>query len=352
MSAIDNILPSVRALGAYTLNATVARVKLNQNESPWDVSDAFKDAVLARVRAHDWNRYPDFHPADVLQGLGELHGLRGENVLIGNGSNELIQAIFGAIVGAGTKVAIPVPTFSLYAMMVAANQGELITVPLTADLSYDLDAWRALARAGDAHLLICSPNNPTGSVVTQEFIAELAQTTSKLVIVDEAYVHFGEHDLSGLVQRFPNVIVLRTFSKASGLASVRFGYALAAAELIPELNKVKLPYNVGIFGLEVARMAIEDPTVLDAAATPLNAERARLEEAFAALPFDLVLRGMANFVVVKTSRSQELFDSLFAKGILIRNIGGYPMLENCLRVSVGTPEENDELIAALRAFFQ
>lgn len=351
MSVIENIIPSVRALGAYTLNATVARVKLNQNESPWDVSEEFKARVLQRVQTHDWNRYPDFHPADVLQGLGELHGLSGENVLIGNGSNELIQAIFAGTVGAGTKVAIPVPTFTLYAMMVAANQGELIQVMLKDDLSYDLEAWRALAKEGEAHLLLCSPNNPTGSTVAKAFIEELAQTTSKLVIVDEAYVHFGEEDLSPLVQKYPNVIVLRTFSKASGLASVRFGYALAAKELVPELNKVKLPYNVGVFGLEVARMAIEEPTVFDSSAAPLNAERQRLEEAFAALPFELVLRGMANFVVVRTPRAKELFDTLFEQGILIRNIGAYPMLENCLRISVGTPEENDELIAALQNFF-
>ena len=351
MSVTNNIIPSVRALGAYALNATEARVKLNQNESPWDVSDDFKARVLERVQKHDWNRYPDFHPADVLQGLGELHGLSGENVLIGNGSNELIQAIFAGTVGVGTKVAIPVPTFTLYAMMVAANQGELIEVMLKDDLSYDLDAWRKLADEGEAHLLLCTPNNPTGSVVSKADLADLAQRTSKLVIVDEAYVHFGEEDLSGLVQSHPNVIVLRTFSKASGLASVRFGYALAAKELVPELNKVKLPYNVGIFGLEVARMAIEDPTVFDASVAPLNKERRRLEDALASMPFDLVLRGMANFVVVRTPRAKELFDGLYEQGILIRNIGGYPMLANCLRISVGTPAENDELIAALRAFF-
>lgn len=351
MSVTQNIIPQVRALGAYSLKATVARVKLNQNESPWDVSDAFKARVAERVLRADWNRYPDFHPADVLDGLGKIHGLAGENVLVGNGSNELIQAIFAGTVGQGQKVAIPVPTFTLYAMMIAANQGEVIQVFLKDDLSYDLDAWRKLADEGEAHLLLCTPNNPTGSTVSRDFIADLAQRTSKLVIVDEAYVHFGDDDLSGLVAQHPNVIVLRTFSKATGLASVRFGYALAAAELVPELNKVKLPYNVGVFGLEVARAVLEEPAVLDEAAAPLNRERTRLEDAFVAMPFELVLRGMANFVVVKTPRARELFDALFEKGILIRDIGSYPMLANCLRISVGTPAENDELIAALREFF-
>lgn len=351
MAVTDNISPEVRALAPYTLKATVAPIKLNQNESPWDVSEEFKQQILARVQQHAWNRYPDFHPADVLQGLGELHGLSGENVLIGNGSNELIQAIFSAIVTQGTKVAIPVPTFALYKMMIAANQGECIEVPLQEDLSYDLDAWRTLADAGEAHLLLCSPNNPTGSTVTRDFVEDLSRRTRKLVLVDEAYVHFGQEDLSTLVERCPNVIVLRTFSKASGLASVRFGYALASAALVPELHKVKLPYNVGVFGLEVARAALEDPTILDSSAQPLVQERTRLENALKEMPFDRVLQGMANFVVVSTPRAQELFDALFEQGILIRNIGGYPMLSDHLRISLGTPEENDALIDALKRFF-
>lgn len=351
MSVTDNILPSVRALAPYTLTATVAPIKLNQNESPWDVSEEFKARVLERVSTSDWNRYPDFHPADVLQGLGELHGLTGENVLIGNGSNELIQAMFSATVAKGTVVAIPLPTFSLYKMMIAANEGECIEVPLKDDFTYDLDAWRALADAGEAHLLLCSPNNPTGSTVSRAFVKELADRTEKLVIIDEAYVHFGKEDLSDLVQSRDNVIVLRTFSKASGLASVRFGYALASKALVPELNKVKLPYNVGVFGLEVARAAIENPRILDEAAGPLIHERTRLQNAFEGMPFTRVLHGLANFVVVSTPRAQELFDALFEQGILIRNIGGYPMLSDHLRISVGTPKENDTLIAALHEFF-
>lgn len=351
MSAIQNILPSVRALKPYTLKATVAPIKLNQNESPWDVDDAFKKRVLERTQAHAWNRYPDFHPADVLQGLGEMHGLTGENVLVGNGSNELIQAVFAATVGAGQRVAIPVPTFSLYAMMIAANQGECVEVPLNEDFTYDLERWRELARRQDTHLLLCTPNNPTGSTVTRSLVEELAGLTTKLVIVDEAYVHFGKEDLSPLVERFPNVIVLRTFSKAAGLASVRFGYALAAQELVPELQKVKLPYNVGIFGLEVARAALEDPSVLHNAIQPLVQERTRLQQELERMPFTHVLKGMANFVVVGHPQAQEIFDVLFEQGILIRNIGGYPMLGNHLRISIGTPEQNDALIQALQRYF-
>ena len=348
---LDNIIPEVRGLGAYTLKATEARVKLNQNESPWDVPQAFKERVLARVAAASWNRYSDFHPADVLEGLGRLHGLSGANVLIGNGSNELIQALFAAIVGQGTRVALPVPTFTLYRMMVEANQGVVDEILLREDLSYDVEAWRAAARRGDTHLLLCSPNNPTGSVVSPELVAELASLTPRLVIVDEAYMQFGQHDLAPLVREHPNVIVLRTFSKAVGLAGIRLGYALANERLVPEIGKVKLPYNVGLLGLEVARVALEEPDVFTRAAAPLLEQRRRLEAACRALPFADVVTGMANFVVVRTPRARELFAFLFERGILIRDIGAYPMLSDCLRISIGTPDENTELIETMRAFF-
>lgn len=351
MKTVDNIIPSVRALGAYTLKATEARVKLNQNESPFDLPLAFKDRVLRRVEAMPWNRYPDFHPADLLDAIGHHHGLNGNHVLVGNGSNELIQAIFAAIVQRGTRVAIPEPTFSLYRMMIQANEGDVVDVRLREDFSYDRAAWRALAMANDAHLLLCTPNNPTGSSVDAELVAELAGLTDHLVIVDEAYQHFGTYDLSTLVSQFDNVIVLRTFSKALGLAGIRFGYALAAPALVPEIGKVKLPYNVNLFTLEVARQILEDPALLQRAAEPLVQEREKLEDACAALPFEQVIRGMANFVVVRHRRASALFDFLFARGILVRDIGKYPMLEHCLRFSVGAPEETDELIAALQDFF-
>lgn len=346
---VENVIEPVRALGAYTLKATVAPIKLNQNESPADVDAAFKREVLDRVAALPWNRYPDFHPADVLEGLGALHGVSGDSVLLGNGSNELIQAIFAATVEGGTRVALPSPTFTLYAMMVAANGGTAVHVPLADDLSYDLDAWRALADAGDSHLLLCSPNNPTGSVVTADEVVALASRTPRLVIVDEAYAQFGPHDLAPLVAAHPNIAVLRTFSKAVGLAAVRLGYMLCHPDLAREVGKVKLPYNVGVFGLEVARACLAAPHRFDGLAADLRAERARLVNALRALDFDNVYDGAANFVLVRTPRATEVFDALYADGILVRNVGHYPMLSNCLRISVGTPAETDAVVARLTA---
>jgi len=347
----DVVIPSVRALSAYTLKATRATIKLNQNESPFDMPSGFKEKILARVAAQSWNRYPDFYPEDVLKGIGALHGLGAQNVLLGNGSNELIQAVMSACVARGARVAYPEPTFTLYAMMIAANEGTPVPVPLMDDLGYDFAAWETLADQGDTHLLLCSPNNPTGSVVDAAWVAALAARTSKLVIVDEAYAHFGPHDLSRLVKAHPNVLVLRTFSKALGLAAVRLGYALATPQLAAEINKVKLPYNVGIFGLEVARALLEEAAASDDLTALTNAERARVAATLAEIPSLEVFDGFANFVLFRCPDPARLFDALLDEGILVRNVSHYPRLAGCLRVSIGLPEHNDAFLHAVARFY-
>ncbi len=352
MSAVHNIIPSVRELGAYTLAVTEAKIRLDRNESPYDLPETARAAIMEDLQAQTWNRYPDFTPQAVLSGLGALHGLSGSHVLIGNGSNELIQAVLTATVAAGTKVYLPEPTFSLYKMMVRANEGTPAPLPLGPDLEYDESAWRAAAAAGDGHLLLCSPNNPTGSIVSPAVVAQLAAATERLVILDEAYAQFGPHDLSGLVAEHPNVIVLRTFSKAVGLAGVRLGYALAAPDLVTQISKVKLPYNVGHFGLAVARYALAHPEVLQGAADALLGAKHRLEVGLKTLPFDVVRAGHANFVLVRTPQAKALFAHLVSHEILVRDVGGYPQLQDCLRITVGTSPQIDALLAGCRDFFE
>jgi len=183
-------------------------------------------------------------------------------------------------------------------------------------------------------------------------VEELAKTTERIVIVDEAYAQFGPHDIAGLVAKYDNLIVLRTFSKAVGLAAVRFGYALANPDVAREIHKVKLPYNVGIFGLEVAREAIAKPGLLEGASSALADERDRVREALDAVEPVSVLSRFANFVLFRAPGHGELFAELYARGILIRNVSHYPRLDGCLRVSIGTPAQNDEFLAATTAFYE
>jgi histidinol-phosphate aminotransferase len=344
------IKPSVRSLAPYTLAVTEAPIKLNQNESPVDVPAWFRQEVLDACAARSWNRYPDFYPADVLEGIGAWHGVDARWVMIGNGSNELIAALLQALVEPGVRVAHPSPTFTLYAMMIAASGGEAVPVPLRAsDFSYPVDAWQALADRGDTHLLICSPNNPTGSVLDADTVLRLARATPRLVIVDEAYVQFGPHDHASLVREQPNLVVLRTLSKALGLAGVRLGYAVAHPDLVQEVTKVKLPYNVGILGLEVARALVRHPEVMDAAVDQVRAARSALREALVRRPGVEVFDGHANFVLIRVADPGAWYRGLLARGILIRNVSSAPGLAGCLRLSVGTDAENAALLQGIDA---
>lgn len=343
-----NIRESVRVLGTYTLRRREVPIKLNQNESPLDLPAALKAEVVARVEGMAWNRYPDFHPEDVLAALGARHGLPPEGVLIGNGSNELLQAIFQAIAGPGVRVALPVPTFTLYASMVRANGAEVEEVPLdAATLGYDVAALERIAAQGEAHLLICNPNNPTGAALAAAQIEALARATPRLVIVDEAYVHFAAAEVSseGLLGRCPNVILLRTLSKALGLAGVRFGYAAGHPAIMEEIGKLKLPYNVGHFGLEVVRATLRDMSWLAPQVALLRAERDRVAAGLGALGLE-VFSGQANFTLVRCRDHVALFEGLLAAGILVRDVSHYPLLARCLRITVGTPAENDAVLAA------
>lgn len=349
---LANLRPALRALAPYTLSATEAPVKLNQNESPWPPTAALRDEVLAAIAARPWNRYPDFHPRDILEGIGAHHGLSGEHVLIGNGSNELIQAFLIALVSPGQEVAHPEPTFALYSMMTRACGGRPVGVPLDEDLRYPVEAWRALAREGRAHLLVCSPNNPTGSVLSAEVIDELCSTTRRMVLVDEAYVPFGTFEVTPLLQRHPNLVVLRTFSKAAGLAGVRLGYALAHPSVAAQVHKVKLPYNVGLLGLEVARAALRHPEVFSGEAERIRDERTRLEEALRERPLRRVMTGAANFVLIQVDHPARLAADMLARGVLVRDVSRAPGLAGCLRLSVGSPEENAALLDALDACLQ
>ncbi|MCO5171341.1 MAG: histidinol-phosphate transaminase [Planctomycetes bacterium] len=347
------IKPAVRALGHYTLPPRQARVKVDQNENPWELPDAFKDEVFLRMRQAPWGRYPEFVPRGLLEALARFAGWRPDGVLVGNGSNELISVVLQATVGEGVAVALPQPTFTLYASMVTTLGGRVVTVPLDAELRFDEGALLAAqAREGARVLIVCSPNNPTGSHLDEPALRRLLRAWQGLVVVDEAYQEFTGWSAVPLLAEFPHLVVLRTFSKAMGLAGLRVGYLLARPELATELDKVRLPYNLNRFSTIAAELALER---YDELLAPLVArlidERERLAAAIAALPGFLPYPSRANFLLVRSAWPPgEVHAALAARGVLARDVSRYPMLAECLRVSVGTPEEGDLVLEGLAAF--
>ncbi len=352
--ALRHIKPSVQALGAYTLRPYEPRIKLNQNESPYDVPAALKARILKVTAERPWNRYPPFVAHNFIGAVADATGWPSEGILVANGSNELIQATLAVIVGPGVSVVIPEPTFTLYRLMTEVNGGEVVSVPLDDALRFDVDAIvRAAQNADAAVVVLCSPNNPTGTALTRDEIRRVHDETGALVLLDQAYVEFGGYDALPLLADHPRLVLLRTFSKAMALAGLRAGYLLAHPELAREINKAKLPYNINFFSEIAAAEVLRHRQLLAPQVQTIREERDRLYEVLRAMPGLRVFASAANFVLFRAANHQEVFQRLLDEhGILVRDVSSYPMLQGCLRVNAGSPEENDAFLAALHAILE
>jgi histidinol-phosphate aminotransferase len=347
-SPSDVIKPEVRAAAAYTLEHVAADVKLDQNENPYELPQEFKEEVARRVVARSWGRYPEFVPVEMTKTLAKHTGWTPEGILVGNGSNELLQAALLVTLGQGSTVAIPQPTFTLYKLHSTILQANILTVPLRpADLGYDVDALGKAAETADV-TVICNPNNPTGTMLPDGALQHVLEKAKGIVLLDEAYHEFSGQTAFGLLANNPNLVITRTFSKAMSMAGMRFGYMLAHPEIAREIHKAKLPYNVNIFTLTAAQLAIERGGLMANAIQSLISERQRLiaelRKRMGVRTFD----SSANFILIRTAKiGRDLFNELYAQGVLVRDVSNYPMLERVLRVTVGTPEQNNKFLAAL-----
>ncbi len=351
MGTSDSIKGSVLGLRPYTLAPHRASVKLNQNENPWDAPSEIKQETLNRLKNRAWSRYPDFTPQQLHERLAEFSGWQSDGIIAGNGSNELIQALLMVTIGEGKRVLITEPTFALYRQITTVLGGEVASVPLSRDLQFDIAALlKEVEEKQPDVTIICSPNNPTGCVISDEELVVLLKAARGLIVVDEAYHEFAGHSTVPLLHDHENLVVLRTFSKAMAMAALRVGYLLASPELVREIAKAVLPYNLNAFSQTAAEVAIE---MFEAKLQPLVeaicAERDRLYVELAIIPGLVPVQSKANFMVVRSNQEpRRVFAELLKSDILIRDVSGYPMLNDYFRVSVGTPEENDLLLEGLR----
>jgi len=391
MDPLRHVKRAVRDLAAYSVALPKAPVKINQNENPWDLPEAVKRRVVEKALTRSWSRYPDLDSRELLEALARHSGWRADGILAGNGSNEAIEALLLVTVGPGTKVVIPEPTFTLYALLTTILGGESVRVPMlsrgapiasglsfrgaavvsrdeesavaSADPSgpgrrrslrmtftYDVDALLAARRAWGAPVtIVCSPNNPTGTSLDLYDVERLCGDGDGLVVIDEAYHEFSARTVVPLLERYPNLIVLRTFSKAMALAGLRVGYLLASPELVREIDKARLPYNLNFFSQAAALAALEEKDALAVSVHRLVAERERLLARLADVPGVSAYSSDTNFFLVEclSADPKAVFSSMLRRGVLVRDVTSYPRLERCLRVTVGTPEENDAFLHAL-----
>jgi histidinol-phosphate aminotransferase len=352
VGALDLIKPAVRAQPPYTLAALATARKLNQNESPYDVPEALKREIAERVIGARWQRYPEFVPARLLERLSAAYGWPADGILVGNGSNELIQATLSVAVTDGDVVVAPAPTFSLYRLLTSISGGRYVPVPLTADFAFDVDRLIETAVRERAKVVIlCSPNNPTGSALPAGTVERVLAETGALVLCDEAYQDFGGPSAMGTMAGDDRVIVLRTWSKALGMAGLRFGLSLSHAAVAREIAKAKLPYNVNLVTLTAAEVLLGHEELRQANIGRIVASRDRALARLRTIPGMRVYPSAANFFIVRFERlpPREVFLRLHGRyGILVRDVSSVPELQGCLRISVGTDDDMDAVDAALR----
>jgi histidinol-phosphate aminotransferase len=342
----------VRNLKAYYLAPAEVDVKLNQNENPYDWPAEIKQEVARFCAERPWNRYPDFIPQRLKEALAAHVGMSADNIIVGNGSNEMLLVLMLSLAGMGRKIILCEPTFTVYRLLSDAMGAETIPVRLRDDLAYDVDA---LCRAGREHagavMLAASPNNPTGSALTGDDVRRLLAAHRGMLVLDQAYVEFGGFNAVSLVNEYANLIVTRTFSKAMAGAGLRLGYMIGDARVVAEFNKVKLPYNINFFSDHVAQVLLGRRDIVDGRVAQIVGQREALHRFLKDLPLDACYPSAANFILVRTRLKDALFAFLKQRSVLVRDVSSYPMLENCLRISVGSPAENDALRAALADFF-
>ena len=338
--------PGLREVPPYRAPQIDVPVRLNTNECPYALPEGFLDDAAAALRTIAFNRYPDRDAVELREAIGAYVGQSGERVWPANGSNEIIQQVLLAYGGPGRRCVLFTPTYVLHAHLAWMTHTEVERVETPEPFAIADDQIRAAKDAGAEIAFVCSPNNPTGNVQRPEVVEDLARSTDALVIVDEAYVEFGGASAAGLVESQPNVVVVRTFSKAFALAAARIGYCVASPEVIDDLQRVRLPYHLSAqsqaVGLAALGHADEALRILDA----IRTERDRMFEALSAMPGVAAYPSEANFVLFRPSRPHdEVWRGLLDRGVLVRDMSA--AVPGCLRVSAGTPEETDRFLTAL-----
>ena len=318
-------------------------VKLNTNENPYPPSPRVMEA-LAGVSGEQLRRYPDPVGDEFRRAAGEVNGVPAEFIICCNGGDDLLTIAFRAFCDENRAVGYPIPTYSLYPVLAKLQNCKVIEVPY--DEEFNLPA--KLAGTGAALTIVCNPNAPSGSFVSVDELAGLADELTGVLLIDEAYVDYAEKNCTELVKEFDNVIVLRSMSKGYSLAGIRFGYAMAQPGLIAGLMKVKDSYNVDAVAIAAATAAIKDQDYFKENVAKVKAERTRLTEQLSNLGFD-AMKSSTNFILTKctNAKAAEIYEKLTQRNIYIRYFA-YPQLEDKLRITVGTAEQNDKLIRALK----
>ena len=356
MSSRSSITPQnlirteVQALHAYHVPPASGMIKLDAMENPYLLPQGLRDEIAQLVVDAAINRYPDAGANELkerIRGVTQLPS--GMDVLLGNGSDEIIQLLAMAVAKPGAVLLSVEPSFVMYKMIATFTGMRYVGVPLTKDFSLDLPAMlEAIKREQPALVFLAYPNNPTGNLFDAAAIKRIIDAAPGLVVVDEAYYAFARDSFIPLLGHYDNLLVMRTYSKL-GMAGLRLGFLAGSQAWLSQLEKLRLPYNVGVLPQLVASKLLQHHDVLLAQAESIKQERGRLLSALNAIAGVHAYPSDANFILLKVAKATQVFEGLKQRGILIKNLnGGHPALTDCLRVTVGMPTESASFIAALQ----
>jgi len=330
---------NIKTLKPYELPDISCPIKLDAMENPYDLPDAIKELLKEKITG--FNRYPDPQSNELRNTIASYLGVAKENVFVGNGSDELILYIL--LTFKSNQVVFPTPTFAMYKILAQITNSTVKEIPLTDEFELNDEEILKLTRNSHSIVFIAYPNNPTGNCFSKEKVLRIVEESRGLIIIDEAYFEFSKETFLSLIDSYDKVVILRTFSKAFGLAGLRIGYMVANPDIVNELFKVKLPYNLNSFSQSAAICAMENfRYLLQPQINKIIAQREKLYSFLKGINGIIPYSSSANFILFKTLNvpANTLFSELVEEGILIRNLNkdGIP---NCLRVTIGTEEENN-----------
>ncbi|MGH7885492.1 MAG: histidinol-phosphate transaminase [Thermodesulfobacteriota bacterium] len=347
----SRISSNIKAISSYTVPQIECSVKLDGNESPYQPDNEFRGKIIDELRNVKLNRYPDPNFNLIRSKLSEIYSFPEDGIILGNGSDEIIQMLITVFTGKSGIVLMPNPTFSMYKLSSLAQKKEVIESELNDDFDINLDDFKNIIFEYDPDLIfLATPNNPTGNSFSKEKIAAILSSTDAIVVVDEAYFDYSKISYLQYTKEFDNLMILRTMSKI-GFASLRLGMLFGNPDLVAELHKTRMPYNINSLTQSIMSVVLENKTAIDEKINAVIKERKKLKVGLSKFPGFKVYPSDANFFLVRVDDADFLFNELVKKDILIRNLNGSGVLKNCVRITVGSKLENEKLLSALASIF-
>ncbi len=350
-NSLDQVIrPEILRLLPYHVPSSSGMIKLDAMENPYSLPETLREEIAQLVTTISANRYPDSNSVSLKASLRETMEIpMGMDIMLGNGSDEIIQIVALSLAKPGAVLMSVEPAFVMFRMIATYTKMEYIGIPLKANFSLDLDLMlTAITKYQPAVIFIAYPNNPTGNLFDAEAVSRIIESAPGVVVVDEAYHAFADSSFMDKLSEYPNLLLMRTLSKL-GLAGLRLGLLTGRSEWLIQLEKVRLPYNVGVLTQEVVRKIFQYPDILQQQANAIKAERVVMNKYLNVLDGVEAFPSDANFILFRVSKASQVFSELKKRNILIKNLdGSHPLLKNCLRVTIGAPDENKQFLRVLQ----